>query len=192
LIEWDPATIGLAADTAARTMGRTIMAEQTMRKAMRMFRATEARSIEEMPEVFRWVMDEAATAAMPRWDAGAGASIKMLLGDPNQDGMSLMLLWFGSNFVLPRHVHDADCMYYILWGEARLGNQVLTAGDGLFVPAGAPYTYTAGPEGVEVLEFRMTSSVELRYAESPERWEKLIKLANESRDRWTAEGASHR
>jgi hypothetical protein len=81
---------------------------------------------------------------------------------------------------------------YILSGEAHLGSQVLRAGDGFFAPGGAPYTYTAGSEGVEVLEFRATSTVELRYLETPERWERLIELANESRERWTAESAPHR
>ena len=83
-------------------------------------------------------------------------------------------------------------MYYILSGEAHLGSQVLRAGDGFFAPAGAPYTYTAGSEGVQVLEFRATSTVELRYLETPERWERLIELAHESRERWAAESAPHR
>jgi hypothetical protein len=35
-----------------------------------------------------------------------------------------------------------------------MGSRVLRAGDGFFVPNGMPYKYRAGPEGVEVLEFR--------------------------------------
>jgi quercetin dioxygenase-like cupin family protein len=169
------------------------MVEETKRAGLKIFRATEARPFDEelAAKVFRVpVMDEAATDAWPRWDSAAGAGMKLIYGDPDQGGMSLMVLWFASNYVLPRHVHDADCMYYILSGEAHLGNQVLTPGDGFFAPAGAPYTYTAGPEGVEVLEFRGTSTVELKYLESPERWEKLIELADRSRDRWKVEGAA--
>jgi PAS domain S-box-containing protein len=45
-------------------------------------------------------------------------------------------------------------MYYVISGEAHMGNQVLRAGDSFFVPADAPYVYTAGPDGVEVLEIR--------------------------------------
>lgn len=169
------------------------MAEETKRAGLKIFRAAEARPFDEelASKVFRGpVLDQAATDALPRWDSAAGAGMKLMFGDPDKGGMSLMVLWFASNYVLPRHVHDADCMYYILSGEARLGNQVLGPGDGFFAPAGAPYTYTAGPEGVEVLEFRATSTVELKYLETPERWEKLIELADESRGRWTAEGSA--
>jgi hypothetical protein len=35
-----------------------------------------------------------------------------------------------------------------------MGSQTLQAGDSFFVPADAPYLYTAGPTGVEVLEIR--------------------------------------
>jgi mannose-6-phosphate isomerase-like protein (cupin superfamily) len=171
------------------------MAEQTRRAGLQMFRAAGARPFDEAlaSKVFGGpVVDQAATDALPRWNSAAGAAMKLIFGDPDRGGMSLMILWFGSNYVLPRHVHDADCVYYVLSGEAHLGNQVLKAGDGFFAPAGAPYTYTAGPEGVEVLEFRATSTVELRYLESPEGWERLIELADESRDRWAAESVSHR
>ena len=46
----------------------------------------------------------------------------------------------------------------VIQGEARLGNRTVPAGGGFFVPAGAPYAYTAGPEGVQVLEFRNVGS----------------------------------
>jgi hypothetical protein len=171
------------------------MADHVRQAGLRIFRAAEARPFDEelASKVFRGpIVDQAGMDALPRWDSAAGAAMKLIFGDPEQGGMSLMVLWFGSNYVLPRHVHDADCMYYILSGEARLGSQLLSAGDGFFAPAGAPYTYTAGPEGVEVLEFRATSTVELKYLESQAGWERLIDLADESRDRWTTEGAARR
>ncbi len=169
------------------------MAEETKRAGLKIFRAAEARPFDEelASKVFGGpVLDHAAMGALPRWDAAAGAEMKLIFGDPDKGGKSLMVLWFASNYVLPRHVHDADCMYYILSGEARLGNQVRGPGDGFFAPAGAPYTYAAGPEGVEVLEFRATSTVELKYLETAERWEKLIELVDGNRGRWTAEGSA--
>ena len=170
-----------------------MVAEQTKQAGLKIFRAAEARPFDEelAAKVFRGpVLDQAAMDAFPRWDSAAGAGMKLVFGDPDQGGMSLMVLWFASNYVLPRHVHDVDCMYYILSGEAHLGNRVLKPGDGFFAPAGAPYTYTAGPEGVEVLEFRATSTLELKYKETPKGWEKLIELADESRDRWRVETAA--
>jgi hypothetical protein len=61
---------------------------------------------------------------------------------------------FKADYPVLRQSHDADCLYYIVYGCATLGAQTLRPGDGFFIPAGAPYGYTAGPEGVELLEIR--------------------------------------
>jgi hypothetical protein len=78
------------------------------------------------------------------------------LFDQGPDGMSLIHAWFGPHFPLFRHSHPqlGDCLYYIVGGSAILGSRVLGPGDGFFVPNGAPYKYRAGPQGVEILEFR--------------------------------------
>jgi quercetin dioxygenase-like cupin family protein len=115
---------------------------------------------------------------------------QVLFGDPDSGGMSLIRLWYAPHYALPRHSHDVDCLYYVQAGEAHLGNQILTAGDGFFVPAGAPYAYTAGPEGVEVLEFRATSKFDIRVTESPARWAQLADLARLHREEWAAETAA--
>ena len=72
-----------------------------------------------------------------------------------------------------------------------MGNQVVAAGDGFFVPAGAPYAYTAGPDGVEVLEFRATSQFAIRVTETPARWAQLAQLARAHREEWAAQTAAH-
>ena len=79
-----------------------------------------------------------------------------LFGQGGKDGMSLVHVWFGPDFPLFRHSHPryGDCLYYVLAGEVVLGSQRLGPGDGFFVPNEMPYKYKAGPEGVEVLEFR--------------------------------------
>jgi mannose-6-phosphate isomerase-like protein (cupin superfamily) len=83
---------------------------------------------------------------------GLGSETKVLVGDAG--GFNLVHIWWKSNFPLPRHSHDVDCVYYVISGSANMGNRVLRAGDAFFVPAGAPYQYTAGPDGAEVLEVR--------------------------------------
>lgn len=85
-----------------------------------------------------------------------GASTTPLFIQNTPNGMSLVHVWFGPNFPLFRHSHPAygDCLYYVVAGEIILGNQKLGPGAGFFVPNGQPYKYTAGPEGVELLEFR--------------------------------------
>jgi len=81
------------------------------------------------------------------------------------DGMSLVRAWFGPHYVLPRHTHDGDCLYYVVAGSLKMGSQELQAGDGFFVPCNAPYGYEAGPDGVVVLEFRQRTSFGIQVPE---------------------------
>jgi quercetin dioxygenase-like cupin family protein len=97
-------------------------------------------------------------------------------GDPaTGGGMSLVYLWFKSGYVLPPHSHNGDCLYYVIGGELRIGAQLLGKGDGMFVPAGTAYSYEAGPEGVEVLEFRNATqfSIQLKGNEGG-RWDRVV------------------
>ena len=101
--------------------------------------------------------DAAASAALPEFYAAGGVASANLFVDPDgTEDACLNLLWLklGSNFTIPRHNHTGDCLYYVASGSVHLGNQVIEAGGGFFVPSAAPYTYSAGPEGAEVLEFR--------------------------------------
>jgi len=103
-------------------------------------------------------------------------------------GMSLARLWLKSGFPLPLHTHDCDCLYYIVAGSIELGNQTLVSGDGFFVGSEVPYTYTAGPEGAEVLEFRTTDSFNIRLKDKPlAAWAKTADTMIGSRERWASE-----
>ena len=95
-------------------------------------------------------MGELLTATSP------GSSTTLLLSQPGPNGMSLAHVWFGPNFSLFRHSHPAfgDCLYYVIGGEIKLGSRVLGKGSTVFIPNGQPYKYSAGPAGVELLEFR--------------------------------------
>ena len=75
--------------------------------------------------------------------------------------MSLAHVWFGANFPLFRHSHPAlgDCLYYVVAGEITMGKRRLGPGSTFFIPNGQPYKYTAGPAGVELLEFRAGGGV---------------------------------
>jgi hypothetical protein len=86
----------------------------------------------------------------------SGTSTTLLFSQPTPGGMSLAHVWFGANFPLFRHSHAAygDCVYYIVAGELHMGKRCLKPGSGMFVPNYHPYRFTAGPAGVELLEFR--------------------------------------
>jgi hypothetical protein len=135
-----------------------------------------------MPEV-----EPAAPEQMMEWALSDGHVVKTLFGDPTSDGMSLVWSWFGPDFALPRHSHSADCLYYITKGEIHMGRLILGAGEGFFVPSDSRYAYTAGPEGVEILEFRSVSSFDMRISETLPRWAKIVEGVRANQARWKAE-----
>lgn len=124
----------------------------------------------------------------PASDAPAldeGHDLRVLFDTP---GMSLVRAWFKSEFPLPRHTHDVDCVYYITGGSLRMAEKVLRAGDGFFVGANVPYTYTPGPEGVEILEFRSSNAFNIKVmGDMAKVGEKsLVKIASQQ-DAWSTE-----
>jgi hypothetical protein len=82
-------------------------------------------------------------------------------------------------------------LYYVVRGEARLGNRVVRAGSGFFVPADAPYAYSAGPEGIEILEFRNATSFDMKISESATRWQAIIEGARANAEAWAAEAPAY-
>lgn len=102
--------------------------------------------------------------------AGSDCSVSRLLVHQSADegGLSVVYLFFKPNFPLFRHQHDVDSLYVVLSGSAVgfMGTEVLRPGDCFSVEAGTPYYYTAGPEGVEVLEiFRDADRVAVIYTD---------------------------
>ena len=115
----------------------------------------------------------------------AGKGVQLLYGAP---GISLTKVWFKSGFPLPLHSHSGDCLYHILAGNIKMGTEELGPGDGFFVGNDVPYTYTAGPEGVEVLEFRNTNDLNIRFmSRNKTFWEKAGKKIAEKREVWKRE-----
>ena len=137
-----------------------------------------------MPE-----MNPPALDQMMNWGLSGGNVAKVLFKDGGEDGMSLVWSWFGPDYPLPRHSHNADCLYYVVAGEARMGNRTVAAGAGFFVPAGAPYAYTAGPEGIQILEFRNVSQFDMQITEGLDRWDRIMEVVEEKREAWTEESA---
>jgi len=129
-------------------------------------------------------LDPPADDQMMEWALSGGHLVKVLFRQGGDDGMSLVWSWFGPGYTLPRHSHDADCLYYVVTGEARLGNRRVPAGGGFFVPSGAPYAYTAGPEGIQILEFRGVSSFDMQITESLPRWDRIVETVRANRDAW--------
>ena len=117
-----------------------------------------------------------------------GNKVKLLYSRP---GMSLTYAWFKSGFPLPRHSHNADCLYFIVAGTLRLGTEDLGPGDGFFIGTDVPYTYVPGENGVEVLEFRTSDSFDIRLlANSTAYWDKALASLITAREHWPEETVS--
>jgi hypothetical protein len=53
---------------------------------------------------------------------------------------------------VPLHHHSVNQITFVLAGELHYGNRVVKAGGGAFVPLSRRYSWTAGPDGAEILE----------------------------------------
>lgn len=137
------------------------------------------------------VWDEESVKVLPEFFGGGGSAAATLFVDPDGDEehcVNLIWLKLASNYQLPRHNHTGDCLYYVQSGELHLGNRTLRAGEGFFVPSGAPYSYVAGPEGAEVLEFRGKSDpITSHLKETPAGWRRILAGVRENRERWVEE-----
>jgi hypothetical protein len=117
-----------------------------------------------------------------------GGMVKLLYSRP---GMSLTYCWFKSGYPLPHHSHDADCLYFIVSGTLKMGNEVLGAGDGFFLGTDVPYSYVPGEGGVEVLEFRTKDKFDFKMlAKSEAYWDKALANLLAARPGWTEEKAA--
>lgn len=153
------------------------------KRRLRVFRASDSAAIQDTMS-FENMSDLDTTAMAGATEEQIGAFAKVLFAD-EAAGISVAYTWFKPNFVLPKHSHNADCAYYIISGEAHLGNEVLRAGDGFFVPSGGNYQYAAGPDGVEVMEFRTAAQFNMRFSGNTESdWRRIMEAAMQNHERW--------
>jgi hypothetical protein len=151
------------------------------------YRASDARDYADHPVM---TMDELTPVVAEglKHFAGAGDGdgqvVKLLYAAP---GFSLSYVWFKSGYPLPLHSHTSDCLYHIVGGSLRIGHEELGIGDGFFVGTDVPYTYTPGPQGVEVLEFRNTDKINIRFRGGKTAWEKAAQIITGRTALWTTE-----
>jgi quercetin dioxygenase-like cupin family protein len=157
------------------------------KRRIEFFYNSKAEAFEEA-DVMEYKFSPLAAAGLARMmESGyaSGSELRCLFRSQDPKGFSLTHVWFKANFPLPPHSHDSDCLYYIIAGEIRMGTRTLRAGDGFFLPAGAGYSYTPGPEGVELLEFRATSRFDIKISDgSPQFWDRLVGICETNRSLW--------
>jgi mannose-6-phosphate isomerase-like protein (cupin superfamily) len=158
------------------------------------FRATDGTPLEEYKSMEAVCSPEVLEGLTQLYAAGVsdGYSSRVLFESGGTDGFSLIYAWFKGNFPLTAHLHNADCLYFVIGGDLTLGkgvaSETVRSGDGFFVPAGHMYGYTAGPEGVEILEFRSVSKFNIEYkSQPPSAWAALAATMAANRDQWKTE-----
>jgi mannose-6-phosphate isomerase-like protein (cupin superfamily) len=160
--------------------------ERPNKHRIQVFRAADGTNLS-MPQEGVTPADEIGIAQAYSAGLGEGSVVKSLFSDADS-GISLSYAWFKSNYMLLRHAHNVDCAYYVIAGEVHLGTEVLKAGDVFFVPANQLYQYSAGPEGVEVLEVRNASNFNIRFSgNSAAVWGRISAVAAANLANWRTE-----
>jgi quercetin dioxygenase-like cupin family protein len=154
------------------------------KQSLQIFRGKDAPALDEFGSM-NYVLPEDGAAGLGKLaelGMNEGAELNVLFSTP---GFSLTAIWFKPGFTLPIHSHNADCLYYVIAGQVIMGNETLSAGDGLFLPADTWYSYAAGAEGAELLEFRQVEKFDFKVRSGiPKHWEKLAESCLKNRDGW--------
>jgi hypothetical protein len=175
---------------ADRDEGESTPVKAKSRKRMTVFYGKNAGPVEpeRMP---REGIDDVVRAGQAKVKQAAKAEsgkTVLVFAEPGEEGFSLVYAWYKSDYLLPRHSHDSDCLYYVTGGELRIGSHVLRKGDGMFIPKDHAYGYQAGPEGVEVLEFRNATHFNLRFNGNDEgHWDRIAATFRDRAAAWTDE-----
>ncbi len=121
-----------------------------------------------------------------REDSGPPGAAAMVLF--SSETMHVSYAWFKSGYPLPLHSHDADCYYLIVGGSMKVGTKVLGKGDGVMIPAGAPYTVTPLDEGVEFIEFRNSEDYDTNFrSKSNTYWDRIAETRKAHAAVWAEE-----
>jgi quercetin dioxygenase-like cupin family protein len=165
-------------------------AKARARRGIQLFRGKDAIPLAESGAMAPMVFDPedmgALTADGPRSPLIAlGIEDTLVFRGDGENGFSLVRAWLGPHYVLPRHTHSGDCLYYIVEGSITMGSQQLAAGDGFLVPSDAPYAYEAGPAGAVVLEFRSETSFDIMFTSGQlQRWRRMAEVAKVHGETW--------
>lgn len=57
------------------------------------------------------------------------------------------------------HKHDDDEIIYVVRGVMLFGNKVLNAGSSVYIPGNTYYSFTAGADGLRIVNFRARCDV---------------------------------
>jgi quercetin dioxygenase-like cupin family protein len=151
-------------------MTESNQSKPTPQGKMAIFTAAAAPTLEEagMMDAMSFTVEganEAPTSEVDQERMHSGAHLTVPFRQEGPGGFSLVTVDFAPGYLLPRHSHSSDCLYYIIEGGIVMGRRELGPGDGFFLPADQPYAYHAGPDGVKLLEFRHEAAFDMKVYE---------------------------
>lgn len=137
---------------------------------MVLFKGADAPSLETtgMMEDMTFVVEGADDTPITEPEIEAlqgGGQLTVPFRQSDTEGFSLVEIKFAPGYLLPKHSHSSDCLYYIVKGGIVMGKRELGPGDGFFLPAEQVYAYHAGSEGVTLLEFRNRTGFDMKVHE---------------------------
>jgi mannose-6-phosphate isomerase-like protein (cupin superfamily) len=108
------------------------------------------------------------------------------------DALHVSYVWFKSGYPLPLHSHDIDCYYLVIAGAMKVGTETIEKGDGVFIPAGVPYTVNPGADGVEFIEMRTSPDYDTHYrAKTDAYWDRVADTRRARKEIWADEAAPY-
>ena len=137
-----------------------------------------------MPE-----MNPPALDQMMNWGLSGGNVAKVLFKDGGEDGMSLVWSWFGPDYPLPRHSHNADCLYYVVAGEARHGQPHRRRGRRLLRARRRALRLHRGPRRHPDPRVPQRRQFDMQITEGLDRWDRIMEVVEEKSEAWTEESA---
>ncbi len=72
----------------------------------------------------------------------------------SQNEMQLAELSYLPSAEAAVHKHDDDEVIYVVSGEMHFGGKVLKQGSSVYIPGNTFYGFTAGPDGLRIVNFR--------------------------------------
>ena len=160
------------------------------RARMRIFRAANACEVDEKIMPMEG-LDGNVIAGFQQLESHGianGHRVRCVFREETGAGLSLVHIWYKSGFIVPQHRHNVDCLYYVIAGEIHAGSAIVGQGDGLFIPKDHDYTYAAGPEGVELLEFRNAATFNIVFnGKDGGQWNRIAAAVDANAHAWKAQ-----
>jgi hypothetical protein len=162
---------------------------ETATKGVQVYRAADAPSLDESGATTYDFRDNEYLRDMAIKLASSDCSVsKLMYHNQDEGGLAIAYLFFKPNYPLFRHAHDVDTLYVVISGSIVdfMSEETLRPGDIWAVKKGNSYWYSAGPDGVEVLEmFQAAGTTTIIMTENPpERLEQAQAAVRDNEEAW--------